>query len=239
MHSSNQLKEKFDSFLENYDLSGQPSSLYEPIEYIMRLGGKRIRPILTLMSTEMFGADIEIALEAALALEVFHNFTLVHDDIMDAADTRRGKATVHKKFSSNVAILSGDAMLIKSYSILGSYTDPIIQHKLYGIFNKLAIEVCEGQEWDMQFETRNDVNVDEYINMISLKTGVLIAGSLKMGAVIAEADKPDQDHLYSFGKNIGIAFQLQDDLLDTFGEFSRVGKKIGGDIVQIKRHTYI
>ena len=189
------------------------------------------------MACELFGGDTTAAHNAALALEMFHNFTLVHDDIMDNADTRRGKETVHKKYNDNVAILSGDLMLIKSYAILSSY-EKDISSRLLKVFNKLAIDLCEGQYFDMEFEERDDVTVEDYIKMIELKTGVLIAGSLQIGAIIGGADEQNANHLYEFGKNLGIAFQLQDDLLDTFGEFEKVGKKIGGDIVQNKK-TYL
>ncbi len=238
MHSSEQLRDEFNSFLYKYNFIGEPKGLYDPVDYIMNLGGKRIRPLLVMMASELFTSSFEQAMNAALALEIFHNFTLVHDDIMDEADTRRGKATVHKKYDRNTAILSGDVMLIKSYSLLGSYEDLNLQSKLFSIFSKLATELCEGQQWDMEFESRSDVQVDEYLNMITMKTGVLIAGALEMGAHIGGASKDDASHIYNFGKNVGIAFQIQDDLLDTYGEFAKVGKKIGGDIVQNKK-TYL
>lgn len=238
MHSTSQLRERFESFLENYPFKGEPFKLYDPVDYIMKIGGKRIRPLLVMHGTALFGGKIEDAMQASLALEVFHNFTLVHDDIMDDAMSRRGRETVHVKYDTNTAILSGDVMLIMAYELLGKYKDPETQVQLISIFNKLSRELCEGQQFDMDFESRNDVTVDEYIKMITLKTGVLIAGALEMGAVIAGASQMDQGYIYNFGKNIGIAFQIQDDLLDTFGEFEKVGKKIGGDIVQNKK-TYL
>ncbi len=238
MHSTLQLRESFESFLENFPFKGEPSKLYDPVDYIMKIGGKRIRPLLVLHASELFGGNIHDALFAALSLEVFHNFTLVHDDIMDDAMSRRGRETVHVKYDTNTAILSGDVMLIMAYELIGKYEKPEIQVQLLSIFNKLSRELCEGQQLDMDFENRNNVTVDEYIKMITLKTGVLIAGALEMGAVIAGASKSEQQYIYNFGKNIGIAFQIQDDLLDTFGEFEKVGKKIGGDIVQNKK-TYL
>ncbi len=238
MHSSSELRKMFDSFLDNYKFHGKPKSLYDPIEYIMHIGGKRIRPVLVSMGCDLFGADPALALDASLALEIFHNFTLVHDDIMDEADLRRGKLTVHKKFSNNIAILSGDLMLIKAYTLLCNYENSETRRIILNIFNKFATELCEGQQMDMEFEVTADVSVDEYIEMITLKTGVLIAGALQMGAVIGGASVGNASHLYKFGLNLGIAFQLQDDLLDTFGNMEKVGKKIGGDIIQNKK-TYL
>lgn len=238
MHSSQQLRDKFNSFLKNYHFTGSPSSLYDPVNYIMQIGGKRIRPILVLLASELFGGNIDESMKAAFALEVFHNFTLVHDDIMDEADTRRGQLTVHKKYSENSAILSGDLMLIKAYELLGQYEDVNVQVALFKIFNKLAVELCEGQEWDMKFEQIDNVSVDDYLNMVTLKTGVLIAGALQMGALLGGGSVANQEHIYAFGKNIGIAFQLQDDLLDAFGTYEKLGKKIGGDIAQNKK-TYL
>lgn len=238
MHSIAELREKFNTFLINYDFIGNPKGLYSPVDYIMKLGGKRIRPLLILLATELFGSNADKAMKAALALEVFHNFTLVHDDIMDDADTRRGKATVHHKFGKNTAILSGDVMLIQSYALMSEYEDVTLKAKLIDIFNKFSRELCEGQHLDMEFETRQDVSVDEYLKMINLKTGVLIAGALQMGSLIGGAEMEDAERMYHFGKNIGIAFQIQDDLLDTFGTFDKFGKKIGGDIVQNKK-TYL
>lgn len=238
MNTITDLRKIFDGYLQEYNFVDQPASLYEPMDYIMRLGGKRFRPLLVLLASDMFSDDVSKSLPAALALEVFHNFTLVHDDIMDDADTRRGKATVHAKYNNNTAILSGDVMLIKAYDLLGSYKDAMLKSQIYDVFNKFALELCEGQQMDIDFESMEDVSVEDYLKMISLKTGVLIAGSLQIGAIIGEAKAEDAKHLYDFGKNLGMAFQIQDDLLDTFGTFEKVGKKIGGDIVQNKK-TYL
>jgi geranylgeranyl diphosphate synthase type II len=196
---------------------------------MLSLGGKRLRPVLVLMACELFDDNIEKALPAALAVEVFHNFTLVHDDIMDKADIRRGKPTVHKKWNETVAILSGDLMMIKAIDILCETKYHQIP-ELIRIFNKTAAEVCEGQQLDMNFEQQVKVSKADYINMITLKTAVLLGGSLKLGALIGGATHDDASHVYELGKNIGIAFQIQDDILDSFGDGSIVGKKIGGDI---------
>lgn len=212
----------------------EPTRLYEPINYSLQAGGKRIRPVLTLLACDLFSGNIEKAIKPALALEIFHNFTLLHDDIMDNSNVRRNIPTVHKKWDNNVAILSGDAMMIKSYEFLFDLEPEILKNVLI-LFNQTAIEVCEGQQYDMDFETSNNVSIDEYINMIRLKTSVLIAGSLKVGALIAGASKKDSDYLYDFGLNIGLAFQLQDDLLDTYGDYSRFGKEIGKDIISNKK----
>ncbi len=213
-----------------------PQNLYDPIHYILQLGGKRIRPILTLMSCNLFGEDHNKALDAALAIEMFHNFTLIHDDIMDRASLRRGKETVHEKWDENTGILSGDALMILSNQMLNNYEGHIFK-ELYTLFNKTALEICEGQQNDMDFETRNDVTLSEYIQMIKYKTAVLIACSLKMGAIIANADRNDADLIYEYGVNLGLAFQLQDDFLDTFGT-EEFGKKVGGDIIENKK-TYL
>lgn len=226
--------EDFLSYLTAKQLNQSPQKLYEPINYILNLGGKRIRPIVALAACHLFDNDYQKALPAALAIEVFHNFTLVHDDIMDKADIRRGKPTVHKKYNTNQAILSGDLMQLYAYQILCAYTEP---HKspLLDIFTRTGIEVCEGQQWDMEFEERNDVTIDEYIQMIKYKTAVLLAASLQMGAIIGNASNQDISLLQQYGINIGLAFQIQDDFLDTFGETAAVGKKIGGDIQQNKK----
>lgn len=212
----------------------RPAELYDPIGYMLSLGGKRLRPVLVLMACEALGGNVQKALKAALAVEVFHNFTLVHDDIMDHADIRRGKPTVHKKWNLPVAILSGDLMMIKAMDLLCE-TETEHLRELIAVFNKTAAEVCEGQQWDMNFETQSLVTEYEYLNMITLKTAVLLGGSLKIGALIAGAEKQDAEHVYEFGKNIGIAFQIQDDILDSFGEEGTVGKKIGGDIAANKK----
>lgn len=212
----------------------QPEELYKPIEYIMSLGGKRLRPVLTLMACNMFGGESQKAIKAALAIEMFHNFTLVHDDIMDNADIRRGQPTVHIKWNQTIAILSGDLMMIKATDLLCE-TETNDLRTLISVFNKTAAEVCEGQQWDMNFETQNNVTEQDYLKMITLKTAVLLGCALKVGSLIGGANTNDANHLYEFGKNIGIAFQLQDDILDSFGEGDKVGKKIGGDIAANKK----
>mgnify|MGYP000604189292 FL=1 len=227
----------FINFLESKQWVRAPKNLYEPLDYILKLGGKRMRPILTLMAADIFSGAYQKAMPAALAVEVFHNFTLIHDDIMDAAPLRRGKATVHEKWDVNTGILSGDAMLILAYQFFENY-EPIVFQKLAKLFSKTALEVCDGQQLDVDFETRNDVTIDEYIDMIRLKTSVLVAAALKMGAIVAEANEEDADLIYDFGLNLGLAFQLQDDYLDTFGDPATFGKQIGGDIIENKK-TYL
>ena len=212
----------------------EPASLYEPIDYILTLGGKRLRPVLTLMSADFFGGNYKQALDASLAVEMFHNFSLVHDDIMDNAPLRRGHQTVHEKWDVNTGILSGDAMLILAYQLFESYR-PEVFMQLAVLFSKTALEVCEGQQYDVDFETRNDVTISEYIKMIEYKTAVLIGASLQMGAIIAEASASCQEKIYAFGKNLGIAFQLQDDYLDAFGNPLTFGKQVGGDIIANKK----
>lgn len=228
----------FTDFLLSNPMNRAPVNLYEPADYILSLGGKRLRPVFVLIGCNLFDSKPEKALKTAMAVEIFHNFTLLHDDIMDNADIRRGKPTVHVKYNANTAILTGDVMMIQAYQYLLDNEDPILVKSLMDIFNKMAFEVCEGQQLDMDFESRDDVSIDEYIKMITLKTSVLLAASLQLGAVIGGASTTDQNHLYEFAKNFGIAFQLQDDILDTFGEESAVGKKIGGDILQNKK-TYL
>ena len=236
MYTISQLSEKFSAYLESYNFDKDPVSLYEPIKYILSIGGKRIRPALVLAGANLFSDNIEDAQPAALAVEVFHNFSLVHDDLMDNADIRRGEPSVHKKYDDNTAILSGDAMLILCYRFFEKYNELYIP--LTKTFTQTALEVCEGQRWDMDFEVSKDVSIDDYIRMITYKTSVLIAASLQMGAMISGAGKQDAFHAYEFGKNMGIAFQIQDDILDTFGSQEKVGKKIGGDILQ-KKKTYL
>lgn len=227
----------FQKYLDEHKFSKQPQELYEPVNYILSIGGKRLRPLLALMGCELFSNDIEKALPIAMAVEVFHNFSLLHDDIMDAAPLRRGQPTVHTKYSVNTGILSGDVMMIWAYQFLMDTEGVSAEDKvnLMQIFNKMAIEVCEGQQMDMNFETRNDVTIDEYILMIEYKTSVLIAAAFQMGALIGGATAEDATHLYQFGRNIGIAFQIQDDILDSFGDPLKFGKKVGGDIVQNKK----
>ena len=212
----------------------EPASLYEPIDYILTLGGKRLRPVLTLMSADFFGGNYKQALDASLAVEMFHNFSLVHDDIMDNAPLRRGHQTVHEKWDVNTGILSGDAMLILAYQLFETY-EPKVFMQLAVLFSKTALEVCEGQQYDVDFETRNDVTISQYIKMIEYKTAVLIGASLQMGAIIADASESCQEKIYAFGKNLGIAFQLQDDYLDAFGNPFTFGKQVGGDIIANKK----
>jgi geranylgeranyl diphosphate synthase, type II len=220
--------------IASLSFAGNPRELYDPLAYMLSLGGKRLRPVLVMMANDLFAGNSEGTVPAALAVEVFHNFTLVHDDIMDKADIRRGKPTVHKKWSETVGILSGDLMMIKATQLLCE-TETTRLRELLEVFNATAVEVCEGQQIDMNFETRWDVSVDEYIHMITLKTAVLLGGSLKIGALVANASEEDANNVYDFGKNIGIAFQIQDDVLDSFGEGDKVGKKIGGDIAANKK----
>ena len=209
----------------------QPSQLYEPIAYHMALGGKRVRPVLVLMACDALGGEEDIALDAALGVEMFHNFTLLHDDVMDNADVRRGKPTVHRRWNSNTAILSGDTMLTLATQFIARTGNKAVMD----LFNKTAIEIYEGQQWDMDFEDRNDVTVDEYINMIRLKTSVLLGCALKTGALLADGTEEDCDTLYEAGVNMGLAFQLQDDLLDVWGDPKTFGKEIGGDIMNNKK----
>lgn len=230
-------QEEFLRYLDSKDWVKEPKNLYEPIDYILQLSGKRIRPMLTLMASDVLSGDFKNALPAALAVEVFHNFTLVHDDIMDDAPLRRGKETVHEKWNINTGILSGDAMLILAYQYFEEY-EPITFQKLAKLFSKTALEVCDGQQLDIDFETRNDVTIDEYINMIRLKTSVLVAAALKMGAIVAQASEEDANLFYEYGLNLGLAFQLQDDYLDTFGDPETFGKQVGGDIIENKK-TYL
>jgi geranylgeranyl diphosphate synthase type II len=232
------LKEQFEQYLTNHPLTREPVNLYSPADYILSIGGKRMRPVFVLLGCRLFGKEPAEALPAALAVEVFHSFTLLHDDIMDNAGLRRGKPTVHEKYGLNTAILTGDVMMIQSYQYLLDYRQPELVNSLLQIFNKMAFEVCEGQQLDMDFEKRSDVTLTEYIQMITLKTSVLVAASIQMGSVIAGATEEDQHHLYQFALNFGIAFQLQDDVLDTFGDSDKVGKRIGGDILQNKK-TYL
>lgn len=227
-------QKEFLSYLESKEWVREPKNLYEPIDYILQLGGKRMRPILTLMAADIFSGEFKKALPAALAVEVFHNFTLVHDDIMDDAPLRRGKETVHEKWDTSTGILSGDAMLILAYQYFENY-DPEVFQKLAKLFSKTALEVCDGQQLDVDFETRKNVSIDEYMNMIRLKTSVLVAAALKMGAIVANTNDENADLIYDFGLNLGLAFQLQDDYLDTFGDPETFGKQVGGDIIENKK----
>ena len=234
MHSVSVYQSFFVTYLENQIILKEPRNLYDPIQYILSLGGKRMRPVLTLMSAEIFDVSYEKALPAAMAVEVFHNFSLVHDDIMDAAPLRRGNVTVHVKWDTNTGILSGDAMLILAYQYFEKY-EPKIFRKLAKLFSKTALEVCEGQQWDVDFETRTDVTIPEYLKMIEFKTAVLVAAAMKMGAIIAKTSKTNAKLIYEFGLNLGIAFQLQDDYLDAFGDPATFGKQVGGDIIENKK----
>ena len=215
----------------------EPYGLYEPIEYVLSNGGKRIRPMLVLMGCEMFSGNTTDAIPAALAIEVFHNFTLLHDDLMDKAEMRRGKPSVHIKWNDNTAILSGDVMQIKAYQLLAKTPEKYLKQVL-DLFSTMACEICEGQQYDMDFEQRQDVTAGEYLNMIRLKTSVLLGNALKIGAIIGGASSEDADLLYNIGVNIGLAFQLKDDLLDVYGNPETFGKKIGGDILCNKK-TYM
>jgi len=214
-----------------------PIELYDPIAYTLNLGGKRIRPALLLLANDLFGGKTENAIKSALAIEVFHNFTLVHDDIMDNAPLRRGQKTVYKKWNTNIAILTGDVMLIQAIQLLSENNKTTLPEVLE-IFNTTAIEVCEGQQFDMNYETLNNVSIDDYLKMIELKTAVLLGASLKIGAIIANATKENAHHIYEFGKNLGIAFQLMDDVLDLYGNPEKFGKRIGGDVLANKK-TYL
>ena len=237
MHSVSQYQEFVIEYLQSQLEIKEPKNLYEPIHYILGLGGKRIRPVLTVMSAEIFDVSYKKALPAALAVEIFHNFSLVHDDIMDDAPLRRGNTTVHEKWDTNTAILSGDAMLILAYQYFEFY-EPKIFRKLAKLFSKTALRVCEGQQLDVDFETRQDVTIPEYMKMIEYKTAVLVAAAIKMGAIIAEASTENADLIYDFGLNLGLAFQLQDDYLDAFGDPETFGKQVGGDIIENKK-TYL
>jgi geranylgeranyl diphosphate synthase type II len=224
----------FENQLNKQAFGHEPGELYAPISYTVGLGGKRIRPILTLMSCELFGGKKEEALSQAIAIELFHNFTLIHDDIMDNAPIRRGEETVFKKWNANIAILSGDTLFALAYQYAQQARIDILPETL-SVFSKTAIEVCEGQQFDLNYENRNDVSVDEYIEMIRLKTAVLFGASLKIGALVGGAKIKDANALYEFGINIGLGFQLKDDLLDTFGDEEVFGKKTGGDIISNKK----
>lgn len=212
----------------------KPIGLYEPMNYILELGGKRLRPMMVLMANDLFNGDIKKAIKPALAIELFHNFTLMHDDIMDNASIRRGKATIHEKYNINTAILSGDALFVKAYQFFEEL-EPKTFKECIQLFSETALIVCEGQQYDMDFETQTEVSFDEYIQMITAKTGVLGAAAFKIGALIAKAEQKEAQALYEFGKHIGIAFQIKDDYLDVFGDMTKFGKKQSGDIIENKK----
>jgi len=228
----------YSTLLENeitqLDFPKTPSNLYDPLRYFMQLGGKRLRPVLTFLGAELFGLKKEDVLNAALSVEVFHNFTLIHDDIMDEAPLRRAKETVHTKWNQNIAILSGDVLFVKAYQLLAKQ-DPKHLAELLHVFSRTAQEVCEGQQMDMDFESRSDVSIDEYVEMIRLKTSVLLGCALELGAIVAEASTEDRQHLYDFGQHLGIAFQIQDDILDLYADPDKFGKQVGGDVISNKK----
>jgi geranylgeranyl diphosphate synthase, type II len=234
MHSFEQLSEELIKSFAADHFPKEPSSLYEPNRYFLQLGGKRIRPVMCLMGNELFDDINKDAWKVATAIELFHNFTLIHDDIMDKAPLRRGMETVHTKFGESTALLSGDVMLVAAYDYLNKISGKY-SYAIFDIFNKTAREVCEGQQLDMDFENLAEVSMDEYLHMISLKTSVLLAASLKMGAILGGAGERNQDLLYEFGRKLGLAFQVQDDYLDAFGDPEKFGKQVGGDIKSNKK----
>ncbi|WP_109435757.1 MULTISPECIES: polyprenyl synthetase family protein [Aquimarina] len=234
MHTISDYQGYFLEYLSKKTITKEPKNLYDPISYILNLGGKRLRPTLVLMASEIFGGTYKDALDAALAIEVFHNFSLIHDDIMDDAPLRRGKETVHEKWDINTGILSGDAMLINAYQLFENYEGDTFK-ELAKLFTKTAIEVCEGQQYDIDFETRDDVTIPEYIKMIEYKTAVLVGAAMQMGAIVAGVSKDNKSSIYDFGRLLGLAFQLQDDYLDAFGDPETFGKQVGGDIIENKK----
>ena len=234
---SEEILKLVNSFLENLPYDRKPASLYEPVKYVLSIGGKRIRPVLMLLGYNIFKDNPESILMQACGLETYHNYTLLHDDLMDNADLRRGQQTVHRKWDANTAILSGDSMLVLAYERMAQCS-PEKLPAVMALFTETALEIGEGQQYDMEFEHRNDVSEDEYIEMIRLKTSVLLACALKMGALLADASAEDAENLYKFGEQIGLAFQLQDDFLDVYGDTKVFGKAIGGDIVSNKK-TYM
>ncbi len=229
------LRKLIENGLKEIPLSEEPVNLYEPIKYILEIGGKRLRPLLTMMSYQLFNDDASKIINQALAVEVFHNFTIMHDDIMDKAPLRRSSKTVHTKWNTNIAILSGDVMMVKAYELIN--TDKGNLYNILKAFNKCAVEVCEGQQYDMDFESRDDVSEAQYIKMITLKTAVLLGFSLQLGALLADHEE-EADNLYNVGLNMGIGFQLMDDYLDAFGDPDKFGKQVGGDIIAGKK-TYL
>lgn len=234
MYSIQQLRDKTEQGIQELSISKEPKQLYDPIDYLLGLGGKRMRPALLLAACNLFSNDVEEAINPALGIELFHNFTLVHDDIMDEAPLRRGKSTVHTKYDSNTAILSGDVLFVIANELISR-----VAHDKIGIvlpiFFKAAREVCEGQQYDMNFERQESISIADYLKMIELKTAVLLAAALQIGGVMGGANDKDAHLLYNYGRDLGIAFQLQDDILDTFGDATNFGKRVGGDIVQSKK----
>lgn len=237
MFTASQLLDKINTHISEIQYTRTPEGLYNPVKYVLSLGGKRIRPVLMLLAYNLYKEDVASIYSPATAIEIYHNYTLLHDDLMDRADVRRGKATVHKVWNDNTAILSGDAMLVLAYQYMAQCPSTYLK-EVMDLFSLTALEICEGQQMDMDFEQRNDVDEEEYLEMIRLKTAVLLAASLKIGAILGGASREDADSLYDFGMQIGVAFQLQDDLLDVYGDPEVFGKKIGGDILCNKK-TYI
>lgn len=237
MKTIQSLQATIEQALAAIEYPAAPADLYAPIDYVLGLGGKRMRPILLLLAHQLFDEEVEKAVQPALGIEVFHNFTLLHDDIMDEAPLRRGQQTVHEKWNQNVAILSGDTMLVQAYQHIAQVETKVLKDVLQ-VFSQTAVEVCEGQQYDMDFEERSDVQIEEYLKMIEYKTAVLLAAALKIGGLTGGADAEQQEHLYEFGRKIGIAFQLKDDLLDVFGDQAKFGKQVGGDILCNKK-TYL
>lgn len=232
MHSEKELLNIINEHISGLDFGKNPENLYEPVYYTLNAGGKRIRPVLCLMAAEIFGGDYKNIIDAACGIEIFHNFTLLHDDMMDNSVVRRGNPTVHVKWNNNIALLSGDAMSVIAYKYIANSAN---LKETLEVFSDTALKICEGQQYDMDFEAKFDVRVDEYLKMINLKTAVLLAASLKIGAISANANDADKENIFEFGRNLGIAFQLQDDYLDTYGKVEKFGKNIGGDIVSNKK----
>jgi len=230
-------REQFLNYLQQNIQIREPKNLYEPMVYILNIGGKRLRPVSVLMTAELFDCSYEKALDAALAIEIFHNFSLVHDDIMDDAPVRRGSASIHEKWDINTAILSGDAMLINAYQLFENYEGNTFR-ELAKLFTRTAIQVCEGQQYDVDFEAREDVSLPEYLKMIEYKTAVLVGAAMEMGAIVADAEDAARKNIYKYGALLGLAFQLQDDYLDVYGDYETFGKQIGGDIRENKK-TYL
>lgn len=233
-----ELFSEIDNGLSSIKYPESPANLYDPIEYILSLGGKRLRPYLLMLVADGYGASRELSLNPAMAIEIFHNFTLVHDDIMDNAPLRRGNETVHEKWDQNVAILSGDTMMVQAYQHLIKNVPAEKLHEVLDIFNTTAVKVCEGQQWDMDFETRKEVTIDEYIKMIRYKTAELLGGAMRIGAILGTTSEAQKDLIYKFAIEIGIAFQLMDDLLDVYADQAKFGKQVGGDIIENKK-TYL